>query len=673
MANDSHHSSNHSQHEQPKRISRRRFVATAAISTGASLIGGCRPRAGSPRSFARRRVVLLGFDGLDPHLTRVWNDRGHLPHLARLARLGSLVTLQSSIPPQSPVAWASFITGNDPSVHGIFDFIHRSPDNRRPFFSTSSTHPAQHMLPLGKWRFPLGHSKVELLRRGRAFWNILADHSIPATILRIPSNFPPEPSSARTLSGLGTPDIQGSYGHFSYYSTQSVQINSDIASGSAYQVRVVNNVARAQLEGPPNSFRVDGKKACLDFTVYVDPENRAARVDIQNQKVILNQGEWSPWVRLAFHLAPLVGSCYGICRFYLKSVDPLQLYVSPVNIDPANPSMPISTPDDYGRELSERVGPFYTQGMAEDTKALSSGVLEDEEFLSQATLVFNEQLATLQYELQRLEEGVLFSYFSNSDLVTHMFWRTLDPRHPLWSPRLSERLGNTIREIYQRMDQVAATVIRTLGNNDLIMAFSDHGFSPYRRSFDLNCWLAENGYLSVDPYADKPALERTDWTRTRAYGTGFNALYINQLEREGEGVVAPGPDKESLLQELTAKLLQVRDPKTGARVVHQVRRTDRCYSRAPDQGVAPDLVIGYSRGYRGSWETALGDMADNWIADNTGKWSGDHCMDRDVVPGVLICNRPVRAHAPALHDLAATVLAQFGISDLGDMHGKPVL
>ena len=654
-------------------VSRREFLKLAAAGAAASGLAGCagkrRPAVPTPV----RRTLILGFDGLDPHLVTAWIKQGLLPNFDRLRRQGGLRPLRSSVPPQSPVAWANFITGMDPSGHGIYDFIHRDLRSYGPQLSTSSTSPAERTVRLGDWVVPLSKAQITLTRRGPAFWNVLQDHGVPATIHRIPSNFPPEPTTARTLSGLGTPDIQGSYGHFSYFTTHPPANADEVTGGTVYPVKVSNGTVVARLVGPANDFRASEDQAAVEFRVHIDEENPVARIDLQDRQIMLKEGEWSDWVRVKFKLVPGLASVSGICRFHLQSVRPLRLYVTPVNIDPSDPAMPISTPPDYARELDQHLDGFYTQGMAEDTKALSSGILSDEEFLDQARFLFEQQRDALYYELERFEDGVLFSYFSTSDLVVHMFWRAIDRRHPLWSEALAQAHGDVIKNVYRDLDGVLGHALETLDDEALVMVVSDHGFSPYRRSFDVNSWLIDNGYLRADPKADGVVLDEADWAHSKAYGMGFNGLYINEVGREVEGSVPPGPSKEKLLDELAAKLKAVRDPETGTPVVRAVYRTDEYADPDPQSPVAPDAILGFHLGYRGSWESAVGDAARTWIADNDDKWSGDHCMDADVVPGTWLCNRPTRAEQPALYDLAPTILSHYGIEPPDNMIGSPLL
>lgn len=657
-----------------KELSRRDFLRLAAMGAGAlaagTILPGCGRSVPKLPAMGRRKTLVLGFDGMDARIVRGLIDAGHLPNLAKLAQMGDFRVLRSSDPPQSPVAWASFITGMDPGGHHIFDFIHRDPRSYGPMLSTSSTQPADRVLKLGDYRLPLGGGEIELHRRGRAFWNVMADHDVPATIYRIPANFPPEPSTQRTISDLGTPDLRGGYGHFCIFTEDDPADYGEVTGGTVFRVDAKDGFVDGSIPGPENSFRASEDYSEVSFRAWIDRSNPVVRIDIEGQRVLLREGEWSRWIEVRFRFVSGV-SVSGICRFYLKSTHPLRLYATPVNIDPARPALPISTPDDYAAELQRATGSFYTQGMAEDTKALSEGVFDDDEFIAQARLVQQERVAAFEYELDRFEDGLLFAYFSASDLPVHMFYRAIDPLSPLYTPELAEKHGEIMLRIYSSLDNVLATGMAAVGDDALVMVMSDHGFAPYRRYFDLNNWLTREGYLRLDE-GEGPALDRADWARSRAYAMGFNGLYVNEVGREAEGAVSPGPAKRNLLEELEGRLAEVRDPVTGERIIRRIHRSEDYLDR-PDGNVAPDLILGYESGYRGSWESAIGEAAVEMHADNMDRWSGDHCMDSETVPGVLFCNREIEAEAPGLVDLAPTILQHYGITPPREMRGTPVL
>jgi predicted AlkP superfamily phosphohydrolase/phosphomutase len=637
------------------------------------------------RPFApvQKKVMVLGIDGLDPQLLQRFMDEGKLPHFAALAKQGSFVPLGTSNPPQSPVAWSSLITGMDPGGHGIFDFIHRDPAAMTPYLSTSKTEPPKYTVKLGRWVLPLSGGKVTLLRQGRAFWEILDEHRIPATLYRMPANFPPVPSKARTLAGMGTPDVLGTYGTFSFYTDDPLQPVGALNGGRSYAVAREGSRYAAKLEGPYNTLRQGHPPTSVDFAVFVDPLEPVAKVAIQGNEFILKEGEWSGWVRVQFDLAPLV-RVPGICRFYLKQAQPrLALYVTPVNLDPADPALPLSTPEKYARELAAEHGPFFTQGIAEDTKALTTGVFNDAEYLQQARLVLQEQMRAFHAELARFHSGLFFFYFSSIDLNSHMFWRALDPAHPARHAETAAPFERVVAELYQEMDAALGQAMQKVDAQTTLLVISDHGFAPYYRSFNLNTWLLHNGYLALKPGTDPAAAGdywiNVDWTRTRAYGIGLNSLYLNLRGRENEGVVAPGAEADALANELREKLLALRDtadspavPSGGAAVFGRIDRPGEVYTGAHVQG-APDLLLGYNRGWRAGWSTVLGGFSAQVLEDNHEAWSGDHCMDFRQVPGVLLSNRPVKAPSPALTDIAPTILREFGITAPEEMQGRPVL
>ncbi len=204
------------------------------------------------------------------------------------------------------------------------------------------------------------------------------------------------------------------------------------------------------------------------------------------------------------------------------------------------------------------------------------------------------------------------------------------------------------------------------------MVVSDHGFAPFYRSMHVNAWLREHGYLALKPGVKPGSTEMLagiDWSRTRAYAIGINGLYLNLRGREKWGIVNPGPEREQLLRELVAGLEAAVDTTGGGHPVRWAYRSDVVYSGAyRDRG--PDIIMGYERGWRGSNESALGEVPAEVYVDNLMKWSGDHCMAADVVPGTVIASRPFTVANPTLEDMAPTILGLFGLDPLPAMTGR---
>ncbi len=643
-------------------------VLTAFMLVSAGCGSGDTPSQAKANA-ADKKMIIIGFDGMDPNILNKLMAEGKLPNFKKLSESGGFKKLATSIPPQSPVAWSNFITGMNPGGHGIFDFIHRDPDSIVPYLSTSRTESASKTVKIGKWVLPLSAGKVSLLRQGKAFWEYLSERGIHTTIFRVPANFPTTDDKARQVSGMGTPDIQGTYGTYSYYTDEDTDKFQNLSGGKVFPVDVFRNKVHGRLPGPINTFRKDTPESKVDFTVLLDPENPVAKISVQNDEIILKEGEWSDWVKLKYELLPHIEKVSGIVRFYLKEVRPnFKLYVTPVNIDPSDPALPISTPRDYSGKIAENVGLFYTQGIPEDSKALSEFVLGDGEFLDQTNIVFGEEQDMLGYELENFRSGLLFFYIGRVDQLSHMFWRTMDPKHPAYDA--GSKLKLVIENTYIDMDRVLGRVLDSIDGNTTVIVLSDHGFAPFYRAFNLNTWLKENGYSYLTDESEGEFFRNVDWGKTRAYGVGFNGLFLNLKGREYKGIVEPGERKE-LLDEISEKLLSIRDPKNGEQVITRVYRAEEIYS-GPYLKDAPDLIVGYNRGYRASWETVLGSFPKEILRDNKQKWSGDHLMEAALVPGILLSNKEIKMQNPALTDLAPTVLEEFGIPKQAGMIGNNI-
>jgi len=635
-----------------------------------------------------KKVVVIGIDGLDPKLLRQFADEGALPNFARFMKQGDFSALQTSMPPLSPVAWSTFITGMDPGGHGIFDFVHREPDTLLPYLSMSRAEPPSRTVELGSVVIPLSSGKVENLRRGRAFWEILEEHGVPTTIFRMPANFPPIESDGKAFSGMGTPDIRGTPGTFSFYTDREVPNAGDISGGKVYPVRVVDHAVRAKLVGPENAFRREARKPrgrgrkvtysnpklTVDFTVYLDPQIPAAKFEVQDNEFILTEGEWSPWVRVDFEAVPMLVSVSAIGRFYLKRVRPdFELYVTPLQINPEDPAMPVSMPEAWAHELFEELGYFYTQELPEDTKALTHGIFSAYEFWDQLQFVYQERRRALDYFLDRFDEGFLFFYFSSVDQGSHMLWNYADPEHP--AHETDEKLGDGIRTIYGELDEAVGRVMRAIDEDTTLIVMSDHGFCPFYRGVNLNSWLLEQGYVTLrDPAAQGkyPLFANVDWSRTTVYALGLNGVYVNLAGREKNGIVDPGEEYAQLLDRLEKDLLEMRDPRNDEPAVTRVVRTQRDF-HGPYVSLGPDLIVGYNWGYRSSWDSPLGEFPREIFVDNNDHWSGDHSVDPRHVPGVLLTNQRITLEQPSLVDLTVAILDEYGIQKQPEMIGRDCL
>lgn len=628
---------------------------------------------GVARAERHASVVVIGIDGMDPGLLAQFMAQGRMPNFARLAQEGSFDSLETSIPPQSPVAWSNFITGMDPGGHGIFDFIHRDPVTYSPVFSAADVVEPARTITLGDWVLPLSGGGTVLLRKGEAFWQILDRRDVPCTVIRVPANYPPADTRARSLAGMGTPDLLGSYGTFTLYTNDITWQGAQVSGGRVVEVEIVDDRARTALTGPRNTLRKDRVPLSQEMWIDVDAEHHAARITVGDVETLLHEGEWSNWVPVDFRVAGPFKSLRGMVRFHLRSASPLALYVSPLNIDPTEPALLISTPADYAKELAARVGRYYTQGIAEDTKALEAGVFGDAEFVEQTDTLLAERSRMLDAVLDDYQDGFLFFYISTIDQSCHALWRNADPLHPAHPAdgTFADRFG----ELYQEMDAMLGRIRERIPQDATLIVMSDHGFAPFYKKVNLNSWLHQNGYLALvrnDEIGQHPLFNNVFWRRTRAYAAGINGLYVNLAGRESKGVVTSGAEYETLLDEISRGLLAMRDPETGEAVITRVYRSRDIY-HGEETANAPDLVIGYNRGYRSSDDSALGTITSDIVTPNLGKWTGDHCIDHRWVPGVLLVNRRVTLSDPSLLDMPVTILAQFGVAAPPAMTGRNVL
>jgi predicted AlkP superfamily phosphohydrolase/phosphomutase len=353
----------------------------------------------------------------------------------------------------------------------------------------------------------------------------------------------------------------------------------------------------------------------------------------------------------------------------LQEVAPnFRLYATAVNVDPSAPAVQISEPATFVSGISERLGLFSTLGFQEDHKARSNGVFVDDEYLKQAGHVLDERLALFEYAVANYDDGLLFFYFSSSDLQSHMFWWNSDERHPTRSGPEAQKYFEHIRRLYQKLDSIVGDIHDRYGSRATIFVMSDHGFANFGRQFNLNSWLRDCGYLN--PSQVRSVLSDADWSQTSAYGLGINGLYLNLKGRENHGTVEPGQEQEDLLVELKNRLEAVRDF-DGRQVIRNVYRADQVYS-GNATALSPDLIVGYARGFRASWETCLGDLTEEVLLDNTAAWSADHCVDALEVPGVLCCSQTIRHKSPSLIDIAPSILAEFGLPTPATMTGRSI-
>src|SRR6267378_4011833 len=489
-----------------------------------------------------KRAVILGFDGMDPELAARFIAEGTLPNLAKLQAQGSFRKLRTTFPAISPVAWSTFMTGVNPGKHNIYDFLARDLSSYLPFLSSAEIRAPKRSLKIGKYTIPLGKPAVKGMRRGTPFWHWLGKAGIFCSVIRVPVTFPPEKFPGVLLSGMCVPDLKGSQGTFCFCTTRASD-DKFREGGVRVPIERKNGVCRSYIPGPDSPLAEKaGTELRVAFEIRPEAGSKSACFVVGSEKFTLKVGEYSDWIPAEFK-AGMGFTAHGICRFYLKELSPeVEVYVTPVNIDPGHPDLPISHPVTYSIYLAKLFGPYATLGLAEDTWALNEHVLDDDAFLAQAYGNHEDRERMLFDALDKTKQGLCTCVFDTTDRVQHMFWRYLEEDHPAARDVAhGDKRPNVIPELYQKMDRLIGRVMEQIDDKTLLLVISDHGFKSFARCMNLNAWLHQNGYLTLKDGKTESGdwFEDVDWSRTRAYTMGLNGLYLNIKGREKQGIVDP--------------------------------------------------------------------------------------------------------------------------------------
>lgn len=603
-----------------------------------------------------RQVVILGFDGLEPSLVESLLAAGELPHFAELQRRGGLARVQTTTPAQTPVAWSTFATGVNPGRHGIFDFLRRNPATYLPELGLTRYEQKNAFVP----------PRAVNQRRGRTVWEHLSDADIPSVVIRCPCMYPPPPIKGRLLCGMGVPDVRGGLGTPTFFTTDP-----------GAQPRESENVARlvptgaasftGALPGPHNPRKGGSFECELSFHVKRSAGQVIVSTPGQRAEVAIPVGCWSDWLRVSFKTG-LMQSVRGIVRLHVRQLEPqLEIYASPVNFDPSAPLFPISAPPEYAAKIEQVLGTYYTTGMVEDHTGFGNERIDEPAFLAQCADVYNEREAMLLWELERQTEGCVFCLFDTPDRVQHMFWK----HHAA----ADGEYRNVVAAQYRRCDETLGKVLERVGPETLVVALSDHGFGSFRRGVNLNSWLHEQGLLAFKNGSGAAEhgefFHDVDWSRTQAYAVGLGGIYLNLAGRERHGIVAD-TDAPALSRQIANRIAGLVDGPQQAVAVRRARVKEEVYS-GELAGEAPDVLVNFAAGYRASWRTALGGAASDVMEDNTRAWAGDHIVDPELVPGVLLMNQPFRGDGARLLDMAPTIVHALGLPPQPAFEGVTLL
>jgi predicted AlkP superfamily phosphohydrolase/phosphomutase len=692
---------------------RRPRTSLAALLAGAALLSGpgCdHPAGGKPVRRAKQRIFVLGFDGMDPTLSRKWMDEGKLPNLKRLSETGTFAKLETTQPSESPVAWSSFATGVNPGKHNIYDFLVRDFQTYMPDLAGVKKEP-----PEFKWGFfPVKRPRATSTRGGTSFWTHAGRDGVKTAVLTVPMTWPVEQvEHGQLLGGLPVPDMRGTLGTFSYWATDLSSFEEGNTEFGGYLNRLLfdGGVAKPVLKGPESPIlrqeerELKAKKAVgalsdketkrleelattkdvnVPFTVAWTENSDKADIEIQGTKLSLKAGEWSGWVPITFAFNFLV-KAKGMTQFHVVRADrELQVFAMPVNLDPRDPPIPISAPANYSKELAEQIGLYRTIGWAESTMPLNEGRLDEAAFMYDAEKAFEDREKIFFKRLETDDWDLFVAAIETTDRVSHMMWRLIDPQHPMYDAALAAKYGDSIEKIYRRADDLVGRIQARLPKDAVLMVMSDHGFHSFRRGVNLNTWLVQNGYQVFTGHESKTLKlsdlfgrgkfwEGVDWSHTRAYAVGLGQIYFNLRGREGRGIVSSGAEYKALQDEIASRLVQLKDPDTGQPVFAAVYKRDDIYKGDYLQ-FAPDLQVGFHDGYRVGWQDTMGGISRAVVENNNRKWSGDHCATAtEISGGVFFSNRRIATPTPHIMDLSPTILKLLEVPLPADLDGKPLM
>lgn len=681
-----------------------------------------------------QKVVIIGLDGAYYEFIQEFMDDGRLPNFEKLAKQGVFTRLGTSNPPESPVAWSTFAISANPGEHGIYDFL-RKRSREDPWPDLAGAKP----IPPKFWNewLPIRMPEVINMRMGETFWGLAANDGLRVIALATAVTFPPEElPNGYMLSGLNVPDIRGTQATFTFLTSDWERVESvdTEMGGKIIELEKNGDFYEANIIGPWNPIiqsykyerdqltkeaqalppgpeademdaRIDQIKERISQLEQEKPElllpvkfrkvdSETVEMVLPDKTIRLTKGEWSNWQEVSFDVTSLV-SIHGIMKITLLETDPhIEVYCTPIDFDPDSPPLAITHPSDLSSDLVKALDRKYkTRGWAAETAGLKEKYLPEELFMEDMHEIMDNREAMTLHMMDNYDWDLLVSIFSSTDRAQHLLWHYKDPNHPIFDAEAARKYGHLIQEVYERMDEMLGKVMERIEKSEedvTLMVVSDHGFAPFYKGINLNTFLVENGFMTPrGDYGKERTLQDlfggaeffmddkgwvVDWKNTQAYAIGLGQIYLNLKGRERMGSVSQDEYYE-VCNAIRDKLLELRDPATGEKVIRDVYIGRKVWSgpyvdSADGQYIAPDLQVGFEEGYRVSWQTALGGIPGDIVEINEEKWSGDHCsVDQDIVKGIILSNKKLGLNDPDIMDIGTTVLDIFGTERGAAMEG----
>jgi predicted AlkP superfamily phosphohydrolase/phosphomutase len=368
-------------------------------------------------------------------------------------------------------------------------------------------------------------------------------------------------------------------------------------------------------------------------------------------------------------------------------------------------------PESLAREIKDNVGEYIMT---------VSFHVSLEEYIKQINHMIENRSEVTRYLMDAHPWDFMITLFSATDYVQHAFWKYMDTTHPGYTEEGARKFGSVIRDVYRKIDEHLGLILEKLDDSTKVFIMSDHGAGPLRKVVNLNKWLEINGYLTFKggekgtegiqgrfrkgllslftalkrnlPDSIKASLKRNmpelrdkvesylfassiDWQKTRAFSMGaYGNICLNVRGREPEGIVGAEAECESLLGEISDKLLELKNPDTGERVVEKVHRREELYNgRFTDW--APDLIIQWtdyayhSRQRFGETESTLFLDAQAMPLSEL-EMNGFHKLNGIIMARGQGIKKNVEIKGAGIMDLAPTILYMLGLPIPDNMDGK---
>jgi predicted AlkP superfamily phosphohydrolase/phosphomutase len=538
------------------------------------------------------KVLFIGIDSAVPSLVKKYFNLGILLNMKKLANEGTWSEIMPVFPTASPSNWTSISTGTWPKTHGVTDMVIHMPGT------------------------PLTEIKSGFysdLCHAEQIWKTAERFGKKVILLKFMCSWPPTIKRGIQIEGFGAPGGPGSrpwgssplaVSNSSCYSTVALHNATVISFSKANLSRWKNTLPRSLL--PPLETQIKiGPGEGVSFWILAlasSSENEYDTVLISKYKdfesngsIILKKGEVSKWLFDDFRIeGKTVRASFRMKLINTGSNEKLEdfrLYVSQI--------FPIdgwTFPQSVAAELVNHCGPFlesishfpYAFGWIDESTYLDD-IAYQADWLSKVTEylmsknnwnlymahwhgIDNTQHAFLRFDKSILTEG----QSKISDNVVSMSYKIAD-RMVGQMVNSAHRFANKSKSSSNNNNHQFSGTKSSEDNDDDVYTFviSDHGQVMGTRRFFINQHLYEQGLIKLkrDSQTRKIAI---DWKNTQAFAQGMVSIYVNLEGREPEGAVSPGEEYNRLVDKLIDMLYDIRDPKTGGRIISLALRNNEC-------------------------------------------------------------------------------------------------